>query len=233
MKTRGMFALTLAFGLTCACLESGNAALINPTLAGGAGVGFSSEFNNREAVHVVDGSGITGTVTVSSVHEGGPGVSPDGIMWHTGSGTTGFLVFDLGEEFDLLRTAYVWQFAEGTGSPNNFDRGVATMNISFSSDPNPLTATFTQIVGPGPGGVFELPIHPAAQVGVFAEVLDLSNTKGARLVRFDILTNHGDPGFVGLSEVRFAGIANVPEPSSSLLLGAGIAGLVLRRGRRG
>jgi len=221
--------------MASALASQAGAVIIAPTIAaGGAGVSFSNEFSNREVVNIVNGSGITGPVTASSVHTGGPGVSPNGIMWHTGSGTTGFVTFDLGTTYGQVREALVWQFAEGTGTPNNFDRGTASMNIFVSSDSDVTTATFNQITGPGTGGSFNLPIHPTSQVGVNAVVLPLSSAQDVRLVQFDILSNHGDPGFVGLSEVRFEGrITPIPEPSSGLMLATGaIAATAVIRRRR-
>lgn len=51
----------------------------------------------------------------------------------------------------------------------------------------------------------------------------------ARLVRFNITSNHGgDNNFVGLSEVRFDG-TQVPEPSAGILALIGLAGCLRRR----
>ncbi len=53
----------------------------------------------------------------------------------------------------------------------------------------------------------------------------------ANFVRFDITSNHGDPTFVSLREVRFYGTL-VPEPSTAILLGLGLVGVASLSGRR-
>ena len=124
MKSQTLAALLTSLFLAFAAQSAAALELIYPTLAGGVGVGFSQQHDSgRHAVNVVNGSGITGTATPSSIHQGD--ISPDGIMWHTNGSPTGFIVFDLGAQWYKVNTAHIWQFSE----VNNLNRGTQLLNI--------------------------------------------------------------------------------------------------------
>lgn len=192
--------------------------------------GFSSQLAggfNRLAVHTVDGSGF---------EPNGPGThttSPNNTMWlSNGTFTTpndpigafpnSYIEFNLGDNY-VLESFTVWNYNEATSQL--FTRGANLVNISVASE---VGGTFTSL------GNFNFNIAPGANNVDFGQSIDLSSFAAAedvRLVRFDILSNHGgDNNFVGLSEVRFFGTV-VPEPSSATLIGLSGLMLLLRRRR--
>jgi len=105
-------------------------------------------------------------------------------------------------------------------------RGANSVDISVASS---IGGTFTGL------GNFTFAVAPGTTNTDFGQVIDLSSFPAAndvRLVRFDILTNHGgDNSFAGLSKVRFDGSV-IPEPASISLLAIAFSGLLRRRRAR-
>ena len=193
--------------LTGTCL-SANAAVIS-----GVNAVASSDWASPgtvEAAQLVNDSGLSAPGSLAATHsEDGSAIG----QWHSNSAVTGVTVtFDLGGTFDL-NSAHIWQ----ANQPGNFGRGVNQFDILISTDglnySEVVTDTTLAISG---GGEINAQVKGLVQSGVTH-------------VQFHIDTSHGDANFVGLSEVKFDGVASVPEPSSAALLGLGGLALILRR----
>ena len=196
-----------------------------PVIAGVTIERFSSQLAagfNRRADFVVDGSGF---------ESGGPGThstAPDGTMWLSNGTFAGgtdpigpfpnsSIEFNLGGNYDLLSLT-VWNYNELAAGLST--RGAKDVTISVASSVGgdfSSLGTFIFDQAPGDGGLD------------FGQFIDLSNLQAdnVRLVRFDITSNHnGDNNFVGLSEVRFAGLVT-SEPGGDTFAGwiAGFPGV--------
>ena len=130
---------------------------------------------------------------------------------------------DLGQTY-TLKDAFFFNFNPDAseGGLNNEDRGVATVNIWYldaAADPNAnndnndaafISTGWTQL-----GSTFNFTMAPTGDVNqAVPDVIDFGDVP-ARFVALDILTNHGDPGFVGFGEIQFFAVP-IPEPSVDL-----------------
>lgn len=119
-------------------------------------------------------------------------------MWISNQITTGWLQFDLGSVQPLNAIA-VWNY----NSSISLQRGVASMNVSTSTDGVNWTPLSTE--SPAPGTALALAPHLIAVGGL-----------PAQYVRFDILQNYGN-NYTGLSEVQFvAGAGGVLGSNTTL-----------------
>ncbi|HWB02466.1 MAG TPA: DUF4457 domain-containing protein [Verrucomicrobiales bacterium] len=188
---------------------------------------------DRAAVHLLDGIGFD---EVNGFHtnapDGGGGGTNPGSMWLTNGvfrapndPLPAFVVFDLGGNYDL-NSFKVWNYNE-TRLAALTGRGANQVQISVSGS---AAGPFTSL------GDFFFNQATGSETTDFGQVINLAPFAAAdntRLIRFDILTNHGgDNSFAGLSEVRFDGTA-VPEVSVAGLLGLAMGGVMLRRRRVG
>jgi len=185
----------------------------------------SSEFSvARAAVNTINGNGLSGGGGVFGA--GTHSTTPDGDMWlNRGTFAPGTdtlpatITFNLGGQYDLS-DIWVWNYNESQSGSTV--RGAENVTISVS--PNGLTDdlvslgnfVFTEANGGADPG------FSVSSVGLFTSPL-LNNV---RLVRFDI-TSAIVPALnlAGLSEVQFDGVA-IPEPSSLLLAGLGMIGMI-------
>lgn len=218
-----------------------------PTPILGISATASSSFAGRGPENAINGFGFDGTDFTGPFSVGlaaGTAIDPEtgytipthsnvatGDMWHTASGTSGTITFDLGDVFSLDQ---VWVY--NMNEVNNSDRSAMDVDISLSED----NVTFTQF-----GSTFTFDQANESTTlgsGGFAddglERIDFGGAL-ARYVEFDLLNNHGDSGFVGLSHVIFfeAEPPEIPEPSTLLLGGvlctfAAAYSLVRRRRHR-
>ena len=152
----------------------------------------SSQFSGREAVHLVDGSGlnVNGLYTHSSNAD-------DENMWLTdGTAPAGeWVIFDLGGLYDI-KYLRVWNYNESPTVSHVLRRGARQVEILVSAD----NVTYAS------KGVYNFAIASGSGAVNFAEILPLI-ANDVRYVKFNIISNHGSGDrHVGLSEVQF--IAN-------------------------
>lgn len=176
---------------------------------------------DRLSDYLVDGSGFD---EINGFHAN----TPEQSMWlNVGASdpaaSLAVITFDLGASYDLTSLA-VWNYNEVQNG--NTDRGADEVELLLASSES---GAFTSL------GTFNFSPGPGLTNRNFRQDIDLSSftaADNARLVRFNILSNHGDgDDFVGLSEVLFDGIA-VPEPGRTALLTLGFFGIAARRRRK-
>lgn len=202
------------------------------------------------AESLIDGSGLDAVGPVEDqLHD-----TLDVNMWFSGDEPAGFgpsgvdgdgdiftvlppgdqlLEFVLPAHYDL-DSALVWQYNEEFdffGSPaSRSRRGVHEMEVLVS--PTAKGDNFTSL-----GNVILAPSHDPNATGTVppepAQTVALAGADKVRRVRFDIESNYdqflggsGNEFYVGLSEVRFDGRFVVPEASTLVLFGLGLAALL-------
>jgi autotransporter-associated beta strand protein/VCBS repeat-containing protein len=158
-----------------------------PVLISGVSVEAVSSENggfNRLASYTVDGSGL-----VNGAHSNSPG----GTMWMNNQGADPLpisITYDLGANYDL-DNFHVWNYNE----VNLSNRGANLVEIFVASSESGSFVSLGQFNFANSGGV----------TTYLGETIDLSAFSAAddtRLIRFDIITNHGG-NQTGLSEVQF------------------------------
>lgn len=171
--------------------------------------------------NLVNDSGLVGT-GFSALHDSDGSANR---QWHAGvgQGTGGAapvvndqaITFNLGGTYNLT-SIYIWQ-ANQTGL---FGRGVNQFDLMYSIDGggNWLTAASNLNLAISTGGNIAAQQFSLAQSGVTHVRIEIDSAHSG-------LTND----YVGLSEVKFDGVAAVPEPSVVLLGGLGVLGLLRRR----
>lgn len=180
----------------------------------------SSEFNmdgwDLRAIHLVDGSGLTGD-SHGSCRE-------NATCWQNNpyvESLPGSVTFDLGAVY-ALGSIHVWN---GYWGDYESARSANSVKILTSSN----AGTWDD------RGTFSFPMAPTTS-GVYTgfEIGDL-NWAGTRYVQFNILSNHGGGSCgtcVTMNEVQFSSLdSQVPEPGALLLTGCGLIALAFLRRR--
>ena len=145
-----------------------------------------SNYSGRLPEDSVNGSGLSNGAHNTSTND----------MWMTESGDAlGYIVYDLGAQYQLT-SLHLWNHNQ----PNYTKRGVKEVELLVDSAPdgNSFVSVGNFMVGQAPG-----------QDGYMGERVDLfalfgtAPLKDVQLVKFQIVSNHGDGGYSGISEVQF------------------------------
>ncbi|MBN1853020.1 MAG: PEP-CTERM sorting domain-containing protein [Pirellulales bacterium] len=227
MNGQRMIGLGIVMAILATC-SMANAGLIPLAISGVTGTAYhpgDSLSGDGSVSRALDGSGLT---------VGDPGDSStwthDAAWQNNWQGQGSFLngntpgcwfIADLGSIHTDLANLYIWNVREV------LDRGMKDVDIFYSSsagnifDPSWVwTSLGSYTIAQATGG------------GTPADtVIDLSSISAARYIGFDIKTNYGSAGRVGVAEMQFTVI---PEPSSILLTGLALTavGLLFSRWRR-
>jgi hypothetical protein len=181
MKTK--FLVTILTPLIVFTIRSASAAIVEDV-----GQRASSDLPSfgRIATYATNGAGLSGN-DHSEI--------PFRTMWLSSAGdVAGAFEIDLGGVYSVT-SIRVWNYNEFvSGRPDLLQRGVALANIDFGMSPDSYTTVVANRAFLQAPGTFS----------DFSEVINLSGAP-TRFVRLDILSNHGDPQYTGLSEIQIEG----------------------------
>ncbi|MCA9246691.1 MAG: PEP-CTERM sorting domain-containing protein [Planctomycetales bacterium] len=213
--------LVVAAILSASTVHAGTITTITPT---GVAVNTGSEF--FPVGQIIDNSGLSGPpFDPTSTHASSGSNVNSWVTNAPGGGGSDYLAvagpavltFDLGGTFALAEVN-VWNYAQSNGGNQARD---ITLTFSNSGTSGPFSNPVNIQLALDSAGAID------AQSFSFA-------TTAANAVRFTITDNYfgfasgGDR--IGLGEVKFGNF--VPEPSTFVLFGLGVLGLVCRRSRR-
>jgi hypothetical protein len=219
MKIRKQLKTTMSLAAAMGTLGLLAAPLQAATVVGVTIEDVSSEFGDRLAVDTINGAGFD---EANGFHS-----TADSEMWlNTGTFSGGtdplpsHITYDLEANYDLS-SLKIWNYNGAVGASDT--AGAKDLEILVASSVGgSFTSISNEILAKGTGST-------TTDFGHFVDLSSFAAADNVRLVRFNITSNQGfDFDLVGLSEVRFDGVA-VPEPSTTALLGLGGLALILRR----
>lgn len=195
-----------------------------------------SAAGNGSTLTVINGSGITqtGGATNPSTWTHNDSWTTDwqgDVLSGASNSKVGWTVIDLGSVQSQLGEMLVWNVNEASWT----SRGTETFNIYYATAPTttapgvsatPIDYDFASGGWTQLGGTRTLLQADASAANALDGTYDLSSISSAQYIGIEMLTSFGNGARVGLGEVVFT---EVPEPSSTALLGLGCLALMWRR----
>lgn len=182
--------------------------IITPSAATSA----TGNLSGRPIGETINGSGLSGVGDIlEQTHAVNSGNS--GLYW-IGNLAGASLEFGL-PGASAVDAVHLWSYSR-TGE---IDRGIQSFDISFSTDGGSNFGTPISISG------VLIETYPDP---IEVQSFNFAPQTGVTDIRINNIVNHGDPTYVGLSEIRFSA---VPEPAPLALLGLGGLWLLARRRR--
>ena len=209
LTRHGVFVLVVFFLLTFTPTVLADR-ITTVTATTNMGSGFGTNVQNT-----VNGVGLS-ILSLTATHAG---TIPSNSWVSSSNFFTGHITFDLGGQFSVDSFSF-WNHNSGNGST-----GIQNVQVLFSTN----GVDFTLL----PGG----PTVFARAIGVDLPPQIFSFTAvQATHFRFIVLSNYGDIFHSGFAEVGFNGVTNgvhaIPEPTTMLLFGTGLAGIAAKMRRR-
>lgn len=173
---------------------------------------------DMRAIHLVDGSGLSGGVHGSC--------RENGTCWQNGyyGVLPAWIIFDLDQEY-TLDAIHVWN-----GYWGDFESARSANSVTISTSTN-LSDWLAR-------GTYQFPMAPTSTTDYAGFELGELGWDGVRYVRFDITSNYGGGSYSGcvtMAEVQFfelaEGGAEIPEPATLSLVPIAGALMWLRRRR--
>ncbi len=213
LRHHGVFVLVVLFLLTITpTVLADRITVVTPTTNMGSGFGTNLQ-------NTVNGVGLS-ALSLTATHAG----SFPNNSWVSSTSLTGQITFNLGGLFSVDNFSFWNQNGGGPGAAGS--TGIQNVQVLLSTNGIDFT--------PLPGGP-----------SVFARVMGAANLPpqifsftavNATHFRFNVLSNYGDIFNTGFAEVGFNGSpangAPIPEPTTMLLLGTGLAAIAIKVRRK-
>jgi len=182
----------------------------------------SDNWLRNHPIRTIDGSGLDPT---GEMHNDQPYLEIPGVHWmgetsdkgvKNGIRDTGYawIRFDFDQSYPLTELR-IWNHNDFT------TRGMRTVYIDYLAG-----GGWTQLIGPGADGTFEIPEATGSENYIGSIVADFAGTSASAVLLTATDPANWGGGNAGLSEVRFY---IVPEPATIGLLGIGCLALLRRR----
>jgi len=208
LTRHGVFVLVVFFLLTFTPTVLADR-ITTVTATTNMGSGFGTNLHNT-----VNGAGLS-ILSLTATHAG---TTPSN-SWVSQLILSGEITFNLGGQFSVDSFSF-WNHNSGNGST-----GIQNVQVLFSTN----GVDFTLL--PGGPSVFAQAIGGNLPPQIFS-----FTAVNATHFRFIVLSNYGDIFHSGFAEVGFNGVTHgdhaIPEPTTMLLFGTGLAGIAAKMRRR-